>query len=288
MIERSVKLTSVIRSITGIASRFNLAVLVTNHITSFTPDTPEAVLNATQIIQPLLGPVWWHAVTTQILLAIGMDGKRVLSIQKSSYLPPASVAFLSCVFVLFLSSSYQRWHRESMTCLLAKRLPRVLHMLSPLDPLVNGNDVLPQRVRLHVQLRHILQTLVYHKTVAIGHIYASRTHPTPTLYRHLPNRIHAVHHHQHSDLGTVRQHKLVHVHRARLALLHVLLVAIQRLLPDDEVPQHRQVYASLSPGSPTGNHALLHHRERLVANPNAAQRWHVCHSPRTTTLTIDT
>ncbi|KAK8817308.1 hypothetical protein WA556_003202, partial [Blastocystis sp. ATCC 50177/Nand II] len=92
MIERSVKLSAAIRALTSLASQHMLAILVTNHITSFTPDS-ESPLNTTQIIQPLLGPVWWHAVTNQLLLTMSMDGRRELRVQKSSYLPSTQIPF---------------------------------------------------------------------------------------------------------------------------------------------------------------------------------------------------
>ena len=94
MIERSVKLSAAIRALTSLASHHMLAILVTNHITSFTPDS-ESPLNTTQIIQPLLGPMWWHAVTNQLLLTMSMDGRRELRVQKSSYLPSTQIPFRS-------------------------------------------------------------------------------------------------------------------------------------------------------------------------------------------------
>ena len=120
MIERSVKLSAAIRVLTSLASQHTLSILVTNHITSFTPDS-ESPLNTTQIIQPLLGPVWWHAVTNQLLLTMSVEGRRELRVQKSSYLPPVQTLFKSERSLLVLTCSYKRWNCPLwMECLLQK------------------------------------------------------------------------------------------------------------------------------------------------------------------------
>ena len=81
-----------------------------------------------------------------------------------------------------------------------------------------------------------------HKTAPILHICASSLTPSPTPNRHLPNGIHALHKHQHSQLWTVLQHQLILI--ACVSLFHILLVSIQCILTHYHIMQRRQVYSS--------------------------------------------
>ena len=76
-----------------------MKIVVTNHVTSFIPDALDAVAQSKQTIQPLLGPMWWHSVTNQILLSMSQDGQRSCIIKKSSYLAEGSVDFQSKFFL---------------------------------------------------------------------------------------------------------------------------------------------------------------------------------------------
>ena len=62
---------------------------------SYALDSPEAVLNPQSVVQPMLGPLWWHATTTQLLLARTPQGTRLLSVKKSPFLERASLSVVS-------------------------------------------------------------------------------------------------------------------------------------------------------------------------------------------------
>lgn len=94
--------------------------VVTNHVTSFNPDVLDAVAHSKQTIQPLLGPMWWHSVTNQILLSMSQDGQRSCTIKKSSYLAEGSADFQSKSFLSQTSYSCVKWN--SMYCLFQENI----------------------------------------------------------------------------------------------------------------------------------------------------------------------
>ncbi|KAK8824905.1 hypothetical protein WA538_005571, partial [Blastocystis sp. DL] len=92
MLRRHELLTAFVAALTRATLSFPLATLVTNHVTSYALDSPEAVLNPQSVVQPMLGPLWWHATTTQLLLARTPQGTRLLSVKKSPFLERASLS----------------------------------------------------------------------------------------------------------------------------------------------------------------------------------------------------
>lgn len=92
--ERGAKMCSVTSSLKRIAHLFNVAVVVTNHVTSkvdaFSDDNVDS--NKETVLIPALGPSWSHWVNSRLYLS-ARHGKRWMCIAKSPELPELVVEY---------------------------------------------------------------------------------------------------------------------------------------------------------------------------------------------------
>ena len=81
--ERNAALSSIAKSLLHLAARYDLAVVVTNHMTTRLSD---------QMVVPSLGPSWAHIPSLRLVLTLDENGRRAV-VDKAVSLPSQSAEF---------------------------------------------------------------------------------------------------------------------------------------------------------------------------------------------------
>ena len=87
-IERGTKLCSLSSHLKQLAHTFNIAVVVTNHVTT---KFSHSIENSASII-PALGPSWSHWINSRLHLTV-LNNKRQIVVSKSPELPEITFAY---------------------------------------------------------------------------------------------------------------------------------------------------------------------------------------------------
>lgn len=103
-IERGDQMCSLSSRLKQLAHAYDLAVVVTNHVTAQVDHSSSETSSTTSLI-PALGPSWSHWINSRIHLTIHQN-KRRLVISKSSEIPEVYVDYLITVKGLEIYRSY--------------------------------------------------------------------------------------------------------------------------------------------------------------------------------------